>query len=268
MFIFVRLRLKRMEELPNSNKLNDDNLTQWYKMSDNEAADDAKFYVSELKKYSEPMLEVGFANGFVLTELLKSGIQCDGLESSEKQLTICKQNLEASGLTSTLYNADFSDFISQKKYKTIFVPRGTFCLITDYNLAKNCLKNYAMSLELGGTLLLETFVPWNGIVSSKEKIWKIGSKVTDENSGETFIYSYCESFDLSEQIRSVLGKYELFADGELVASRLDNVKSRWYGINEIKLMLQEAGFSKVDYKNIFVKNQFEYSTLFTATKLD
>ena len=247
--------------------LSDENLSQWYLLSDTESSVMADFYIKELSNFSSPMLEVNCGNGVILRELLKRDIVCDGVEGSADQIKICKENLESQGLTALLYNDDFSDFIPQKKYNTIFIPRGTFSMITDYKHAQRCLSNFFSALENGGSLLIETFVPWKGISSSLDKNWKIGKTVFNTDTNQTFVYSHCDSFDFDEQVCTSLAKYELFDEGRLVESRLDTISSRWYGCNEMKLMLKNAGFDKIDSKQIFVKNSLEYSTFFVATKI-
>jgi hypothetical protein len=123
------------------------------------------------------------------------------------------------------------------------------------------------SLENGGTLILDIFVPWKSLLSNLDNCWKIGKTFYDIETGEDFVYSYFDSFDLSKQIRTTHSKYELYLNGELQSVRLDVVRNHWYGDNEFKLMLEKAGFDSVEYKQIFRKSDRDYSTLFIASKL-
>jgi len=247
--------------------ITEEQLAEWY--SKLEIGEDSciDFYVDILKKYKAPMLEVNCGTGKILTRLQELGVYCDGLEASKEQLSICSERLNAIGKEAQLFNADFSDVILPNKYNAIFIPHGTFCIIADIEKAKHCLDLFFSALENGGTLVLDVFVPWKAIEKHNDKCWKISRTYYDPKTGEDFVFSYFDDFDFASQVRTTHLKYEVFCNGELVSVRFDVVRNHWYGNNELKLMLEKAGFDSVTSETVFYKSSDDYSTLFTASKL-
>ncbi|MCQ2973998.1 MAG: class I SAM-dependent methyltransferase [Bacteroidales bacterium] len=248
------------------NQLTEEQLVNWYaKIEANKKFVD--FYTSELKKFQGPMLEINCGTGEILSKLLSAGISCDGLESSSEQIKICNNHLSEMNLTTNLYNLDFTDFNLPNKYNTIFIPQATFCMISDIEKAKHFLANVFSLLENGGSLIFDVFIPWKDIAEYDSRQWKIGNTLFDLETSEDFVHSYNYSFDLSEQIRIVHSKYELYKNGELVAQYFDVSKSRWYGNNELTMILESIGFNTIEKRKIFENNGNDYSTLFIASKL-
>jgi len=242
-------------------------LATWYSKTEKWEDRFTELYSSLLKDYKSPMLEVNCGTGKILTALHNSGIYCDGLEASAEQLDVCNQKLVEEGWQAQLFNADFSEFTFPKKYNTIFIPNGSFCIIDEVDKAMHCLENIASALENGGTLILDIFVPWQRIISRDNKVWKVGGMEYNAETGEEFIFSYFDDFDLSAQIRTIHSKYEIFTNGEITSVRFDVSKTHWYGDNEFVMMLEKAGFGNISFRKIFENSPDDYSTLFIASKL-
>lgn len=256
-----------MTDSKSTKYLSEDKLAGLYSKIEDSEDNLVEFYVNLLQNYQAPMLEVNCGTGLILSKLQELGIACDGVEASAEQLRVCSERLNSIGKNAHLYNTDFADFEFPNKYRAIFVPNGTFCMIADYDKAFHCLEMLESSLENGGTLIMDIFVPWKSLTNRNNNSWKIGKSLFDPKTGEDFVFSYYDSFDLSKQIRTTHSKYELFVNGELNSVRLDVVRNHWYGDNEFALMLEKAGFDNVSYQRIFEKSEDEYSTLFIASKL-
>ena len=212
--------------------MTEEQLAELYSKLDLQDEEVIQYYVNLLQKYKGPMLEINCGTGNILVKLQEMGIRCDGLDASVSQLKMCSEKLISLGLEAQLFNTDFSDFNLPNKYNAIFIPKGTFCIIADYDKAFHCLQMLSSSLENGGTLILDIFVPWKSLLSNLDNCWKIGKTFYDIETGEDFVYSYFDSFDLSKQIRTTHSKYELYLNGELQSVRLDVVRYHWYGDNE------------------------------------
>lgn len=247
--------------------ISEEQLAGWYSKIQDNTAIYVDFYTDLLKNYKAPMLEINCGAGEILSRLQERGIYCDGLEASAQQLDVCNRKLVEAGKQAQLYNTELEGFTFPKKYNTIFIPYGSFCIIDCFESALHCLESIASSLENGGVLIMDIFIPWKRICSKKERVWKIGHTKTDPQTGEEFVFSFFDDFDLAAQIRTVHSKYEIFQNGEIKSVRLDTVQTRWYSDSEFKMLLEKAGFDNVSFKKIFAKSDDDYSTLFIASKL-
>lgn len=248
-------------------ELTENELIEWYYKSA-ETKKYVEFYVSELKKYQQPMLEINCGTGEILKRLVEEGIVCHGLDCAADQVKICGDELTRMNLESTLYSFDYNNFSLPNKYNTIFIPQSTLCMISDLDAVKQFLKNIYESLENGGTLLFDLFIPWKDITDYHSNKWSSGNAIENQETGEIFVYSYSCDIDLAKQIRTTNSKYELYKDGKLISVHFDTAQSRWFTDNEMQIILEDIGFSSVSYSKIFQESELDYSTLFVATKLN
>lgn len=248
-------------------ELTESELIEWYYKS-SETKKYVDFYVEELKKYHQPMLEINCGTGEILKSLVASGIACDGLDCAAEQIKICGEELTRNNLESTLYNFDYNNYSLPNKYNTIFIPQSTLCMISDLGAVKQFLKNVYETLENGGSLLFDLYIPWKDITDYHSNKWSSGNAIENPETGEIFVYSYSCDIDLAKQIRTTNSKYELYKDGKLVSVHFDTSQSRWFTDNEMHMLLEEIGFSSVSSTKIFQDSDLDYSTLFVASKLN
>ena len=121
-------------------ELTENELIEWYYKSA-ETKKYVEFYVSELKKYQQPMLEINCGTGEILKSLVAEGIVCHGLDCAADQVKICGDELTRQNLESTLYSFDYNHFSLPNKYNTIFIPQSTLCMISDLDAVKQFLIN-------------------------------------------------------------------------------------------------------------------------------
>ncbi len=101
--------------------------------------DDRLFYLDLIKKYGQPVLDIGCASGRLILDYLSQGIDIDGVDISPEMIALCKQNAERKGLKPNLYVESMTELNLPRKYKTILVPPVPFnySLNQDY-LCKPC----------------------------------------------------------------------------------------------------------------------------------
>jgi len=122
---------------------------------------DVAFYVSQAKKYGEPVLELGCGTGRVATAIAEAGLQIVGLDLSEKMLERAvekraKMPPEAKARMHLL-QGDMTRFDLGGKFRTILIPFRPFqhLLKTEEQLA--CLECVKEHLKPDGRLILDVF---------------------------------------------------------------------------------------------------------------
>ncbi|MEM4359631.1 MAG: methyltransferase domain-containing protein [Candidatus Bilamarchaeaceae archaeon] len=120
---------------------------------------DIDFYEREAKEANGPVLEVGCGTGRVLLELLKKGIDIEGIDISKEMLRILKNKAKIRGLSPHVYYADMRDFSLKRRYGMIIIPYRTFLhLSTDVDRLAT-LKNIYKHLLPGGKVIIHVYNP-------------------------------------------------------------------------------------------------------------
>jgi SAM-dependent methyltransferase len=115
--------------------------TEVYDIINAEAPVDAlEFYLRRLETGEEPVLEPMCGSGRFLIPFLERGIDIDGIDASYFMLQKCRQRCEMKGLTPVLYEQFMQKLELPRRYGYIFIPAGSFCLITDEKDARESLK--------------------------------------------------------------------------------------------------------------------------------
>ena len=120
---------------------------------------DIEFYEDEAKKLKGPVLEIGCGTGRVLLELLKKGIDIEGLDISKEMLKILKSKAKLLGLKPKVYKADMRKFSLKKKYSMIIVPYRSFLHLSTDKDRVAALKNMYNHLKKGGKLIIHVYNP-------------------------------------------------------------------------------------------------------------
>lgn len=237
----------------------------WYDDLLKDETKDIDLYTSLISDNDAPVLEIACGTGRVLSALLKNNVPCDGLDLSSPMLEICRKKLSSQNLQSTLYHADILDFEIPKPYKTIFVSGGSFQLIPSFDNALAALKKLFKALEKGGKFICDLWIPWDEIIANEQNTWKVG-RIAERADGSKLVVSYFKQFNLEQQFQTGEFKYELFQDGLLEKTHIDNIKLKWYGVDEFRLMLEKAGFENIVAKEQQVMSTHGISTLYIAEK--
>ena len=91
------------------------------------------------------------------------------------------------------------------------------------------------------------------------------SKELDDNSG-ILLTSYSQSIDWYNQKVEYLLKYEFLQDGEVKDTEISKFILYWYGINELILLLEKAGFKDIQHERGYGKNDESSLVTFNAIK--
>jgi SAM-dependent methyltransferase len=203
---------------------------------------DIEFYQEKLKECKGRVLEAMVGSGRVIIPLVESGIAADGVDDSTEMLASCRTRLAERGLRAELYESSLQNLDLPHQYEAIIIPGGSFLLIDDRNESIQALRNLHAHLEPGGKLMMDVFLPDASI-----DIGKVHTSVFPLPGGDTItMESKLVEADFFHQRKVTHLKYEKWRSGSLIDTELQRFAIRWYGVEELRLVLKEIGFSHVE----------------------
>lgn len=201
---------------------------------------DIEFYREQLANIHGTILEPAVGTGRILIPLLKAGFAIEGLDNSKAMLEKCQANCKQQAELVQLYQADMTEFSLGKSYDAVIIPTGSFCLLPSFELAKKALQQFYQHLNKGGKLLLDLDFPieW---VNGKEQVYSL--PISSEKG--LLLTARNQSIDWLKQQSVQLLKYELYENGLLTQTEVQQFSLRWYGLHEFRLLLETVGFQQI-----------------------
>lgn len=236
---------------------------------------DHDFIKNMLGKNPGPALDVGCGTGRLLLRYLRAGLEVEGVDTSSDMLAMCRKKPEHQGLKPVLYQQAMQNLDLPRKYKTIYIPCGTFVLVIDRVQAWEALRRFYDHLESDGLLIFNIFWPFDegGPLSEKPLggFGEWGDLWTHKQPDGSVIAQHLmiEKIDRVEQLLLARRRYQLIRDGQVVQEEIFDSNERWYYKHEMILMLEKVGFQNVQVNGDWSENDFgegHASMVFTARK--
>jgi SAM-dependent methyltransferase len=203
---------------------------------------DIEFYKGKLQSCKGRILEAMAGSGRVIIPLLESGLKVDGVDASPEMLASCRRRFSERGISADLYESNLQSLDLPHKYEAIIIPAGSFLLIDDREESIQALTKLYEHLEPGGSLIMDVFLPDGQFETGKEN-----TSVFPFPDGDTItMESKLIETDFFQQRKVTHLKYEKWRNGILLATELQRFALRWYGVQELALVLKEIGFSQID----------------------
>jgi SAM-dependent methyltransferase len=213
--------------------------TQFYDLDKPTApADDLNFYIEYAKNSNGAIFEPMCGTGRFLIPMLERGFDIEGADASQYMLSVCREKCEVKELKPKLHQQYLQDMAFKNRFALIFIPSGSFGLITDISDAKKCLTILHNHLLPNGKLVFEIetirAVP-NGLGSYQERC-------VNGRNGEKITLTSVSSYDQENQILQSIGRYESSTNSKKLTVETENFQVRLYQDHEIDEWLREAGF--------------------------
>lgn len=226
---------------------------------------DITYYLERLEGRHGPILDAGVGTGRMLIPLLEEGFQVDGVDLSADMLEKCSQACHQRHLTANLIQADLATMALGNCYDTIIMPTASFSLLPSEETAYQVLTNFFDHLVPKGRLIIDLdlpFYPEIGEVSTT-------TYSIDKKTGITLEQKTLAIDWFHQHIVTYL-KYEKWTEGSLMATELQDMTMRWYGLSEFKLMLEKVGFESItlsaDYDYLAPPSNSNQTFTFEAIK--
>ncbi len=134
-------------------------IAAWWSQS--EGGPEIDYYRRTIDRSGEPVLDGGCGSGRLLIPYLQAGIDVDGSDRSAGMIRVCRDRLEAGGLTTQLYTQANHELDLPRRYRTIMVV-GTFGIGTTRREDALALERLRPTYCLAG--------PWPSTLSCRGRI--------------------------------------------------------------------------------------------------
>jgi ubiquinone/menaquinone biosynthesis C-methylase UbiE len=213
---------------------------------------DRALYLTLIRRYGEPVLDVGCGTGRLLVDYRGLGIDIDGVDNSPEMLALCREKLAAAGLEAALTEQRMEALDLPRRYRTILVPSSSFQLLVERSAATAAMRRFSTHLEPGGALIMSFMVEW----IEGEPLEREGP-VTAKMAEDGTLYRRWTSsrFDPLEKLEHTRTSYEVSLGTEVLATE-DHERSpslRWYSQPEIVDLYKAADFSSVGFLHEFTE---------------
>ena len=210
--------------------------------------EDVEFFRRAILDGGEPALEAACGTGRLLIPFVRGGLDVEGLDLSEDMLAICHHKAEALGLQVILHHAAMESFSLERRYRTIFVPFGSFMLLGDVEKARRALGCFRAHLEKGGRAFIPLHLPWLhdvGVEPAPPGEWRLRRVASrPEDDAVVRCYELVER-DFDRQLQHVRLRFEVVEAGEVTRTEASSQTLRWFTQEEFTDLLDKAGFSRV-----------------------
>jgi len=214
--------------------------------------EDRFFYLDAVKKYGQPVLDVGCGTGRILLDFMQQGIDIDGIDNSPDMLRLCRQKAEKLNLNPTVYQQEMDKLELPRKYQTILVPSSSFQLLLDASLPPIVMQHFYEQLLPGGVLVMPFMTLWTPGQPLEDEYTREVMRTEDGATVRRWQYS---RFDPATDFEHTIDRYEIIKDGQIIASEehQQSPATRSYTQAQAIGLYQQAGF-----KDIQVFSEFTF----------
>ncbi|HAU0495606.1 TPA: GNAT family N-acetyltransferase [Legionella pneumophila] len=215
--------------------------TEVYDLSKLNAPHDAyPFYRSYAVEAKGPILEPMCGTGRFLLPLVEEGFDVHGFDASQPMLERLHTKARSKNISPKIWHGFIEDLKQSDKYSLIFIPSGSFCLITEKAEIQRALKTIYEHMEDKGLFVFE--VETRHAVPNELGIWR-GTRWPKED-GTLILLSQLAMLD--KEVCYSIGKYELIDNNRVIKTEVEEYKIRIYqDLSFLLNLLTEAGFSDV-----------------------
>ena len=206
--------------------------------------EDRFFYLDVVKKYGQPVLDVGCGTGRLLLDFMQQGIDIDGIDNSPDMLALLKQKAEKLNLHPIVYQQEMTKLSLPRKYQTILVPSSSFQLLLDAALPSIAMNHFYEHLLPGGVLAMPFMTLWKSGEPLESEFTREATRPEDGATIRRWQYS---RFEPDTDLEHTIDRYEIIREGNVIASEEHHQSpgTRSYTQHQAVGLYQEAGFKDV-----------------------
>lgn len=206
-------------------------------------------------------MDVACGAGRLLVPYVEAGFDVDGCDVSADMVGLCAQAATAVGASPNLYCQPMHELDLPRRYRTIFVCGGVG-LGSTRDQDQQALGRLYSHLEPGGCLVLDNEVPYSD--ARRWALWPAarkgqlpepppapGPRALGPDGDEYALVSRLLDLDPLHQQQIWQIQAHRWREGELIAEETHHLTSNLYFSGELVMMLEHAGFSRVEVRGAY-----------------
>ena len=226
-------------------------------------APELPFFLGEIERYGQPVLDLACGAGRLLVPLLVAGVDVDGCDISQDMLDQCRKAAEAAGFHPALSAQPMHAFQLPRRYRTIYIC-DSFGLGGSRDWDLDALRRCHEHLEDGGALVFSvdaeytTRDSWDQWLPDSRRAlpepWPDDARREVATDGSEHVARFrTVAVDPLEQTYTREVRLEKWQAGTLVASEEYELRGNMYFKGEVVLMLHAAGFDAITVRGDYTQ---------------
>lgn len=204
---------------------------------------DQAYYFGRVQANGGRALEIACGTGRLLLPLLRDGLQVEGLDTSADMLARLRHKAAVMNLSPRLHQAPMQDFDLPQRFRTVFVPAGSFQILVEDEHVHRALDNFARALEPGGEVLIP--IDPSRELALADGHWRLRRQVHVTAHGADLTVHERYELDPGGRLLHWHLRYEVCRPGDRIEAFFRRHLLRRYGAGEFEAQLVAAGFAEV-----------------------
>jgi SAM-dependent methyltransferase len=205
--------------------------------------DDIPFYLLQVKKHGDPVLELGCGTGRITIPIAREGWKITGLDLNDAMLRRAREKATEAGVDIDWIQADFRNFKDDRQFKLIIFPFNSFLHLPDRESQEACLNCVKVHLSPDGRFILDIFNPDFGILTRDPDKRHFDYEHPDPGGGGSFVSTTKNSYDRASQINHV--EHYLYYG-----------KEHWTHYYEMRIIFPQELDSLLHYNGFVIEEKF------------
>lgn len=206
---------------------------------------DRSFYLDIIRKFGQPVLDVGCGTGRLLLDYLLQGIDIDGVDNSPEMLVLCRQKAKTLGISPVLHEQYLESLTLPRQYRTILIPSSTFQLVIEPDRVRESLRRLYDHLLPGGALAASVMTIWK----TGDPLYSEWEKTAERASDGAKLRRVSRSwYNPESELEDTEDLYQLIVDDKVVQEETHrrSPATRSYTQEQALTLFESIGFDTVE----------------------